>query len=95
MPLFESSTLIKASEDPRRLTESALLADSQNGCGLERTDGSRDKGSSGDERSGKHDDGCVVLSGEIVSQHVTAEKVEGASNLELSCLTWKMLRRLN
>lgn len=43
----------KAGEE---LTQGALLADSQDGCGLERADGGRDKGSSGDEGSGKHVD---------------------------------------
>lgn len=56
MHLLKGSTLITTREDPERLTKSALLADSQNTCGLERTDRSRDKSSSGDERSGKHDD---------------------------------------
>jgi hypothetical protein len=39
------------------LTKSALLADSKDGGSLEGANGGRDKGSSGDERSGHHDGG--------------------------------------
>ena len=72
----------KAGEE---LTQGALLADSQDGCGLERADGGRDKGSSGDEGSGKHVDRCVVFLKRMLVNASKAERRKRASNLEGIC----------